>query len=98
MLNKISCLYFDWSAFSAIATAIGAIATAAAACVALIVWKREIGVHSEAARRRVNVSNLLMEEELARLSSHSVHVWKIAQDQSNSAANLARFLFEMKQG
>lgn len=93
MLNELSCWYFDWGVFF---TAFGALATAAAAWQGYLIWRAGVKKQEEQAANRVLVTKLLMEEELARLSAHAVHAWRIAQ--TKQAANLAKSFADMEHG
>lgn len=76
----------------------GALGSAAAAFIALLVWGCSIRNDQRKQRNRVLVAKELMIEELARVSAHNVHVWRMLWLPRLREANMRKFAEQVKNG
>lgn len=76
----------------------GELGSAAAAFIALLVWGCSIRNDQRKQRNRVLVAKELMIEELARVSAHNVHVWRMLWLPRLREANMRKFAEQVKNG
>lgn len=70
MLNELGCWTIAWEA-------IGAVGTAAAAIIALVVWVHGLCLSRQGLKKRTNAALHLMVEELVRTSHQALEIWRV---------------------